>query len=415
MGRCGKGGPCVGVPARALRDGGPAFPRCLRPLGPWVNRGGSGLPALVCPLKLRGRLAPFSDFWARPQEEARPWLCECAWPRVGAGLCWKEGVCTLGPPCADQMPARILGWRRSVRGLLGTAGPLGPRHILSVLQVLPSEESSDSTPDSLALGLRGFPHTQASEPEAKGFQHEVSPTLWTMMQRMEEMERCQEAVRQRFSQMVYADPDFDLGTKRGRSGPSCGLGARGTRRAEAPLCSCLNLDDGETWRRSPESHWRAAGPEYRKGPAVNERPRPPHPIQLTKRAASWEPAATVLLEKPLDEKYFDESMDMEERGEKKAPLRPVPPTLPQQPEGSTLLSVPRETLRSLGDYQDSYQQYLRTISHESVGSFNPWIIVESLAEELVEEALEDVAAELQDVCEDYAEAVFTSEFLEPSK
>ncbi|XP_044539943.1 protein moonraker-like isoform X2 [Gracilinanus agilis] len=371
MGRCGKGGPCVGVPARALRDGGPAFPRCLRPLGPWVNRGGSGLPALVCPLKLRGRLAPFSDFWARPQEEARPWLCECAWPRVGAGLCWKEGVCTLGPPCADQMPARILGWRRSVRGLLGTAGPLGPRHILSVLQVLPSEESSDSTPDSLALGLRGFPHTQASEPEAKGFQHEVSPTLWTMMQRMEEMERCQEAVRQRFSQMVYADPDFDLGTKRGRSD--------------------------------------------RKGPAVNERPRPPHPIQLTKRAASWEPAATVLLEKPLDEKYFDESMDMEERGEKKAPLRPVPPTLPQQPEGSTLLSVPRETLRSLGDYQDSYQQYLRTISHESVGSFNPWIIVESLAEELVEEALEDVAAELQDVCEDYAEAVFTSEFLEPSK
>lgn len=39
----------------------------------------------------------------------------------------------------------------------------------------------------------------------------------------------------------------------------------------------------------------------------------------------------------------------------------------------------------------------------------------SLAEELVEEALEDVTAELQDVCEDYAEAVFTSEFLEPSK
>ncbi|XP_056662894.1 protein moonraker isoform X1 [Monodelphis domestica] len=240
-------------------------------------------------------------------------------------------------------------------------------------KVLPSEEdASDVAPDNLAPGLgSGRSLSEASEPEAQGFQHEVSPTLWTMMQRMEEMERCQEAVRQRFSQMVYADPDLDFGTTRGRSD--------------------------------------------RKGPAVNERPRPPHPIQLTKRAASWEPAATVLLEKPLDEKYFDESMDMEERGEKKAPLRPVPPTLPQQPEGSTLLSVPRETLRSLGDYQDSYQQYLRTISHESVGSFNPWIIVESLAEELVEEALEDVAAELQDVCEDYAEAVFTSEFLEPSK
>lgn len=37
----------------------------------------------------------------------------------------------------------------------------------------------------------------------------------------------------------------------------------------------------------------------------------------------------------------------------------------------------------------------------------------SLAEQLAEAALRDVAAELQDACEDYAEAVFTSEFLQP--
>lgn len=37
----------------------------------------------------------------------------------------------------------------------------------------------------------------------------------------------------------------------------------------------------------------------------------------------------------------------------------------------------------------------------------------SLAEELMSEALGDVAAEFQDVCEEYAEAVFTSEFLQP--
>lgn len=36
----------------------------------------------------------------------------------------------------------------------------------------------------------------------------------------------------------------------------------------------------------------------------------------------------------------------------------------------------------------------------------------SFSEELVDEALGAVAAELQDTCEDYAEAVFTSEFLE---
>ncbi len=37
----------------------------------------------------------------------------------------------------------------------------------------------------------------------------------------------------------------------------------------------------------------------------------------------------------------------------------------------------------------------------------------SLADELMAETLADVAAEFQDVCEEYAEAVFTSEFLQP--
>lgn len=36
----------------------------------------------------------------------------------------------------------------------------------------------------------------------------------------------------------------------------------------------------------------------------------------------------------------------------------------------------------------------------------------SFSEELLDESLGFVAAELQDACEDYAEAVFTSEFLE---
>lgn len=37
----------------------------------------------------------------------------------------------------------------------------------------------------------------------------------------------------------------------------------------------------------------------------------------------------------------------------------------------------------------------------------------SLADDLLSEALADVAAEFQDVVEEYAEAVFTSEFLQP--
>lgn len=41
------------------------------------------------------------------------------------------------------------------------------------------------------------------------------------------------------------------------------------------------------------------------------------------------------------------------------------------------------------------------------------LLCSSLAEDLLSEALADVAAEFQDVVEDYTEAVFTSEFLLP--
>lgn len=39
----------------------------------------------------------------------------------------------------------------------------------------------------------------------------------------------------------------------------------------------------------------------------------------------------------------------------------------------------------------------------------------SLAEELMNDALGEVAAELHGLCDEYAEAVFTSEFMEPAE
>nr|XP_023822985.1 protein moonraker-like [Salvelinus alpinus] len=69
--------------------------------------------------------------------------------------------------------------------------------------------------------------------------------------------------------------------------------------------------------------------------------------------------------------------------------------------------------RSIQQYRQDHEVYLRLVSHEAVGSFNPCAIADSLSEELMSEALADVAPELQGVCEEYAEAVFTSEFLQP--
>lgn len=147
-------------------------------------------------------------------------------------------------------------------------------------------------------------------------------------------------------------------------------------------------------------------------PAVSESLLSPPPIRITKTAARKDPAVNILLEKPCNGNSLDESVGTEERSEKREASLPCFAEDSQQKEGRTPLIVPPGMRHSIGDYCSRFEQYLRIIAHEVVGSFNPWLIAESFSEELVDEALGAVAAELQDVCEDYAEAVFTSEFLE---
>ncbi|XP_032947509.1 protein moonraker isoform X2 [Rhinolophus ferrumequinum] len=193
-----------------------------------------------------------------------------------------------------------------------------------------------------------------------------SPYLETMMIRMEEMEKYQETVRQRYNKIIYTD---------------------------------LHL-------------WMQEEKNDHKIPAVNERPLSPHPIRITKVAANEDPNVNIVLEKPWDGNSLDENVGTEEESEKReAPLLPLSEG-PQQRQGHVALSVPPGMRSSVGDYCGRFEQYLRMVSHEAVGSFNPWLIAESFSDELVDEALGAVAAELQDMCEDYAEAVFTSEFLE---
>ncbi|XP_063107063.1 protein moonraker isoform X2 [Cavia porcellus] len=192
-----------------------------------------------------------------------------------------------------------------------------------------------------------------------------SPNLETMMLRMEEMEKYQETVRQRYSKIVYTDPHL----------------------------------------------WMQEERNDQKTPAVSERPLPPPLIKITKTAVHKDPAINIVLEKPCNADSLDESVETERSERRETPL----PSFAEdslQREGRASLFVPPSMQHSISDYCSRFEQYLRIISHEAVGSFNPWLIAESFSEELLDESLGFVAAELQDACEDYAEAVFTSEFLE---
>ncbi|XP_048374908.1 protein moonraker [Sphaerodactylus townsendi] len=197
-----------------------------------------------------------------------------------------------------------------------------------------------------------------------------APDLEMMLQRMEEIENYQELVRRRYNQIVYSDPEF--------------------------------------WAQEERRENAAA--------ARDKSPVAPHPIQITKPEGHHEPQVEILLKMPMDANAVEEDVEPDERPEPSTEItQSAARDVSQLKQPRAFLSVPKNMLQSIRDYSARYEQHLKCISHEEVGNFSPWYIAQSLAEEVTEEALADVAAELQDLCEDYAEAVFTSEFLEAAE
>ncbi|KAM7033456.1 protein moonraker isoform 2-T2 [Acridotheres tristis] len=192
-------------------------------------------------------------------------------------------------------------------------------------------------------------------------------SLESMLQRMEEIEMYQDAVRRRVTQIVYSDSQF--------------------------------------WAQEDKRELQMA--------STAKKLTSPHPIQITKLMGHAELETDILFGKPFDSTDIDENKAAEEKLQTGNDIVQPLPLNSLQKACSVSLSVPRDVLQSILDYNSRYKHHLKLISHEAVGSFDPWQIAESVSEQLTEEALCDVAAELQDVCEDYAEAVFTSEFLQP--
>ncbi|XP_056414393.1 protein moonraker isoform X2 [Hyla sarda] len=188
--------------------------------------------------------------------------------------------------------------------------------------------------------------------------------LEAMLQRMEDMEKYQEGVRQRFTQIVYSDPEF--------------------------------------WAQEEKERTRTI---------IDERPLSPHPIRITKPVGQQEPVVDIVLEEPFEGDSLQiHREELARYSSHHFVQHPVEHT-----KGLWHLSVPSQMLRNIYDYTENFDRHLRLTSHEEVGDFNPWHIAESLAEELINDALGEVATELQDLCEGYAEAVFTSEFMEPTE
>ncbi|XP_054456938.1 protein moonraker [Anoplopoma fimbria] len=199
-----------------------------------------------------------------------------------------------------------------------------------------------------------------------------APTLESMLLRMEEIQRDQEEVRRRFASITYSDPLY--WDRPGAAGPQCHV---------------------------PSS-----------------RPASPQPIRLTRPVPRQSSAADIVLKKPVETGHSilsENSLTDEASQDEQQPRHSTVFPGPAERSTGTVISVPGGMLGNIRRYREDYETYLRVVAHEAVGSFDPWAITDRLAEELLSEALADVAAEFQDVVEEYAEAIFTSEFLQPTQ
>ncbi|XP_068601727.1 protein moonraker [Brachionichthys hirsutus] len=197
-----------------------------------------------------------------------------------------------------------------------------------------------------------------------------APTLEHMLLRMEEIQNDQEEVRRRVASIFYSDPSCWV--QPGAAGPRC--------------------------------H------------ATGTRPVSPQTIKLTRPEPRLSSAADIFLEEPVETGHgslSESSLTEEASQNKQQPRRSagIPGVLDRNRR--SVISVPGSMLENIRRYREDHEAYLHGVAREAVGGFNPPAVADTLAEELLSEALDEVVTEFQDVLEEYAEAVFTSEFLQP--
>ncbi|XP_009068085.1 PREDICTED: uncharacterized protein KIAA0753 homolog, partial [Acanthisitta chloris] len=227
---------------------------------------------------------------------------------------------TVSPAqCADRAGKEVQEW--SEPPLDRTQGVAANADILS-------EKLLDDLLEDTAQELWSMEQHERCQTEALPMTD--THTLESMLQRMEEIERSQEAVRRRVTQVVYTDSQF--------------------------------------WAQEDKMEQQMASTA--KGFIS------PHPVQITKLIGDTELETDILFEKPFDGNYIDVNEEAEEKLQTGNDILQPLPLNSLQKACSESLSVPSRMLQSILDYNRRYNHHLRLISHEVVGRFDPWQIAE---------------------------------------
>ncbi|NXQ52527.1 MOONR protein, partial [Anthoscopus minutus] len=225
---------------------------------------------------------------------------------------------TLSPAqCADKAGKEVWEWSEP---------PLDRTQQVATNADILSEKLLDDLLEDTARELWSMDQLERLQTEALPVADTHS--LESMLQRMEEIEMYQEDVRRRVAQVVYSD--------------------------------------SQIWAQEDEMEQQMA--------STAKKLTSPHPVQITKLIRHPELERDILFEKPFDSTDTDENKEAEEKLQTRNYILQPLPLKSLQKAYSVSLSVPSDMLQSIMDYNSRYKHHLKLISHEVVGSFDPWQI-----------------------------------------
>lgn len=72
--------------------------------------------------------------------------------------------------------------------------------------------------------------------------------------------------------------------------------------------------------------------------------------------------------------------------------------------------VPSEMMKRVKESREAFETHLKRTSHLPYGSFDPWLLVEKISDELVDDIISDITEEVGDVVGNYVEFLYEAEF-----
>ncbi|KAK3606561.1 hypothetical protein CHS0354_041522 [Potamilus streckersoni] len=74
------------------------------------------------------------------------------------------------------------------------------------------------------------------------------------------------------------------------------------------------------------------------------------------------------------------------------------------------ISIPNKVLQDIHGHKEKYESYLRSTAHQSKGQFDPWLLMEEIADTILDDCVKDIEKELADIEEAIVHHVCKTEF-----